>query len=47
MLLIKDIAKIFEVKSSKNRVLNSEQSEAGDEPKKQKEESRSESSTSN
>ena len=41
-----DIAKLFDVKSSKKRVLSSEQSETGDEPKKQKEGSRNESSTS-
>ena len=41
-----DIAKVFEVKSSKKRFLSSEQSETGDESKKQKEESRNESSTS-
>ena len=41
-----DIAKIFDVKSSKKRVLGSEQSEIGDEPKKQNEGSRNESSTS-
>ena len=41
-----DIAKIFDVKSSKKRVFSSEQSETGDEPKKQKEGSRNESSTS-
>ena len=41
-----DIAKIFDVKSSKKRVLSSEQSETGDEPRKQKEGSRNESSTS-
>ena len=41
-----DIAKFFDVKSSKKRVLSSEQSETGDEPKKQKEGSRNESSTS-
>ena len=34
------------MKSSKKRVLSSEQSETGDEPKKQKEGSRNESSTS-
>ena len=41
-----DIAKMFDVKSSKKRVFSSEQSETGDEPKKQKEGSRNESSTS-
>ena len=41
-----DIAKFFDVKSSKKRVLSSEQSETGDEPKKQKEGSRNQSSTS-
>ena len=41
-----DIAKSFDVKSSKKRVFSSEQSETGDEPKKQKEGSRNESSTS-
>ena len=41
-----DIAKFFDVKSSKKRVLSSEQSGTGDEPKKQKELSRNESSTS-
>ena len=41
-----DIAKFFDVKSSKERVLSSEQSETGDEPKKQKEGSRNESSIS-
>ena len=41
-----DIAKILDVKSSKKRVLSSEQSQTGDEPKKQKEGSRNESSTS-
>ena len=41
-----DIAKFSDVRSSKKRVLGSEQSEIGDEPKKQKEESRNESSTS-
>ena len=41
-----DAAKFFDVKSSKERVLSSEQSETGDEPKKQKEASRNESSTS-
>ena len=41
-----DIAKFFDVKSSKKRVLSSEQSETGDETKKQKEGSRNESSTS-
>ena len=41
-----DIAKFFDVKSSKERFLTSEQSETGDEPKKQKERSRNESSTS-
>ena len=33
-----DIAKFFDVKPSKKRVFSSEQSEAGDMPKKQKEE---------
>ena len=42
MLLIMDIANFFDVKSSKKRVLDSEQSETGDEPKKQKEVSRNE-----
>ena len=42
-----DIAKICDVKSSKKSVLSSQQSETGDEPKKQKKGSRSESSTSN
>ena len=41
-----DIAKFFDVKPSKKRVFSSEQSEAGDMPKKQKEGSRNESSTS-
>ena len=41
-----DIAKFFDVKSSKKRVLSSEQSETGDESKKQKEGSRNKSSTS-
>ena len=41
-----DISKFFEVKSSTKRVFSSEQSETGDEPKKQKEGSRNESSTS-
>ena len=41
-----DISKFFEVKSSTKRVFSSEQSETGDEPKKQKEASRNESSTS-
>ena len=45
MLLIMDIAKSFDVKSSKKRVLSSEQSETGDKPKKQKEGSKNESST--
>ena len=40
------IAKFFDVKSPKKRVLSNEQSETGDEPKKQKEGSRNESSTS-
>ena len=39
-------ASFFAVKSFKKKVLSSEQSEAGDDPKKQKEESRNESSTS-
>ena len=37
-----DIANFFDVKSSKKRVLDSEHSETGDEPKKQKEVSRNE-----
>ena len=41
-----DIAKFFDVRSSKKRVLSSEQSETRDEPKKQKRGSRNESSTS-
>ena len=41
-----DIVIFFGVKSSKKRVLSSEQSETGDEPKKQKKGSRNESSTS-
>ena len=41
-----DTAKIFDVKSSKKRVISSEQFETVDEPKKQKEGSRNESSTS-
>ena len=41
-----EAAKFFDVKSSKERVLSSEQSETGDEPKKQKEAGRNESSTS-
>ena len=41
-----DIAKFFDVKPSKKRVFSSKQSEAGDMPKKQKEGSRNESSTS-
>ena len=41
-----DIAKFFAVKSSKRRVLSSEESETGDEPKKQKVGSRNESSSS-
>ena len=41
-----DIAKILDVKSSKKRVLSSEQSQTGDERKKQKEGSRNGSSTS-
>ena len=41
-----DIAKIFDVKSFKKRVLSSEQSETGDKLKKQKERSRNEPSTS-
>ena len=32
-----DIANFFDMKSSKKRVFSSEQSETGDEPKKQKE----------
>ena len=41
-----DTAKFFDIKSSKKRVLSSEQSETGDESKKQKEGSRNKSSTS-
>ena len=41
-----DIARFFDVKLSKKRVLSSEQSQTGDEPKKQKEGSRNGSSTS-
>ena len=41
-----DIAKVFDVKSSQKRVFSSEQSETTDEPKKQKEGSRNESSAS-
>ena len=41
-----DIANFFDMKSSTKRVFSSEQSETGDEPKKQKEGSRNESSTS-
>ena len=41
-----DIAKIFDVESSKKRFLNSEQSETGDKLKKQKERSRNEPSIS-
>ena len=41
-----DIANFFDVKSSKKSVLSSEQSETGGKPKKQKEGSRNESSTS-
>ena len=41
-----DISKFFDVNLSKKRVLSSEQSETGDEPKKEKEASRNESSTS-
>ena len=41
-----DIANIFHLKSSKKRILGSEQSETGDEPKKQKEGSRNESAAS-
>ena len=41
-----DIAKFFDVKSSKKWVLSSEQSETGDESKKQKEGSKNKSSTS-
>ena len=41
-----DIVKFRDVKSSKKRVFSSEQSETGAEPKKQKEGSRNESSTS-
>ena len=41
-----DIANIFDLILSKKRVLSSERSETGDEPKKQKEGSRNESTTS-
>ena len=41
-----DIQKIFDLKSSKKRILNSEQSETGDEPKKQEEGRRNESAAS-
>ena len=41
-----DIANFFDMKSSKKRVFSSEQSETGDEPKKQKVGSKNESSTS-
>ena len=41
-----DITKLFDVKSSKKRFLSSEQSETGDERKKQKEGSRIKSSIS-
>ena len=41
-----DIANFFGVKSFKKRVLSSERSETGDEPKKQKEGNRNEPSTS-
>ena len=41
-----DTAKFSDIKSSKKRVLSREQSEFGDEPKKQKKGSRNESSTS-
>ena len=46
MLLIVAIAKLSEAKSSKKRVLSSEQSETGNEPKKQSKGSRNESATS-
>ena len=39
------ILKLFDMKSVKNRVLNSEQSETGDEPRKQTEGSRNEFAT--
>ena len=41
-----DIAKVFDVKSFKKRVLSSEQSETGDDLKKKREGSRNESTTS-
>ena len=41
-----DIAKFFDVKSSMKRFLSSKKSETSDEPKKQKEGNRNESSTS-
>ena len=41
-----DIAKIFDVKSSKKRVLSSEQFETGDDLQKKREGSRNESTTS-
>ena len=41
-----DIANIFDLILSKKRVLGSERSETGDEPKKQKEGSRNKSTTS-
>ena len=41
-----DIAKIFDVKSSKKRVLSSEQFETGDDLQKKREWSRNESTTS-
>ena len=41
-----DIATFIDVKPSKKRVFNSEQSETGDKPKKQEEGSRNEFSTS-
>ena len=45
MLLIMDIAKSFDAKSSKKRVLSSKKSETGDKPKKQKEGSKNKSPT--
>ena len=46
-MLIIDIGSFFDVKSSKKRVLSSEQSETGDkQKKKQRERSRNESTTS-
>ena len=45
MLLIMDIAKSFDVKSSKKRILSSKKSETGDKPKKQKEGSKNKSPT--